>query len=67
MAEPPKQPNRLSLKTYLDLGPVIIFSSPISWLEKSIRAPHGQPPQPAIMWATGIIYCNNACSLHRTI
>lgn len=52
-----------SLKTYLDLGPVIIFFVSYFVVGKIYPAPHGQPSQPAIMWATGIFMAMTLVSL----
>jgi intracellular septation protein len=52
-----------SLKTYLDLGPVLIFFVSYFVAGKIYPAAHGHASQPAIMWATGIFMAATLASL----
>ena len=52
-----------TLKTYLDLAPVVVFFVSYFVVGKIYPAPHGQPSQPAIMWATGIFMAATLFSL----
>ena len=61
MAEPHKESP--SLKTYLDLSPVILFFVSYFVAGRVYPAPHGHPSMPAIMWATGIFMVATIASL----
>ena len=52
-----------SLKTYLDLGPVILFFVSYFVAGRIYPAPHGHPSMPAITWATGIFMVTTLASL----